>query len=378
MSEPSEEEMIAETARRFAEAELMPGAAERDRNSAFPLAEMKKLGEIGLLAICVDEAWGGSGSTYKAMTMAVEEVSRADASIGVVMSTHHSLACMPIDKHGSEAQKERFLKPLARGEKIGAVAITESQAGSNAADIRTRAVRKDGGYVLTGAKQMITAGAFADIVLLLASTDPDAGPRGITCFIVPTETPGFSVARVEEKLGIKASGTAQLVLDGVELGEEHVLGGIGGGYRLMLSALSRSRLGIAAQAVGIAQAALDASLAYARERSSFGKPIIEHQAVAFRLASMATEIEAARRLTYHAAELLDRGRPFQKESSMAKIFAAEMAERVCSQGLQVLGGYGYLCDYPLERLYRDARICQIYEGTSDIQRMVVSRILAEG
>lgn len=376
MAFTADEEMIRETAERFAQAELAPGAAERDRTSRFPAAELRKLGELGLLGVTVSPDWGGAGATYTALTLAVEAISKADASVGVVMSTHNSLACMPIFQHGTQAQKERFLAPLVSGEKIGAVAITESQSGSNAADIRTRAETRNGRYVLTGTKQFITAGGYADLILLLANTDPQAGPRGITCFIVPTDTSGFSVGRVEEKLGIRSSGTAQLILDGVELGEDHVLGAPGEGYRIILAALGRSRLGIAAQAVGIAQAAFEAALAYARERQSFGKPIIEHQAVGFRLASMATEIEAARQLTYHAAALCDARVPFQKESSMAKLFAAEMAERVCSQALQTLGGYGYLADYPLERLYRDARICQIYEGTSDIQRMIITRMLA--
>ena len=371
-------ELIRETASRFAQAELAPGAARRDRTSEAPLKELRKLGELGLMAVAVPPEWGGAGASYSALTMAVEEISRADASIGVVMSTHNSLACMPIVQHGTDEQKRRFLPSLVSGETIGAIAITESQAGSNAADIRTRAQRADGGYVLNGAKQFITGGSFAGLAVLLASTDPEAGPRGITCFLVPTDTPGFSVGKQEEKLGIRASGTAQLMLENVRLDDGHVLGKPGEGYKIILGALARSRLGIAAQAVGIAQASLDASLAYAKERTSFGQPIIEHQAVAFRLASMATEIEAARQLTYHAAALLDAGKPFQKESSMAKLYASEMAERVCSHGLQVLGGYGYLNDYPLERLYRDARITQIYEGTSDIQRMVISRMLAAG
>jgi alkylation response protein AidB-like acyl-CoA dehydrogenase len=339
------------------------------------MAELKKLGELGMLGVTVAPEWGGAGATYRALTMAVEMISSADASIGVVMSTHNSLACMPIFEHGTETQKERFLRPLVSGQMIGAVAITETQAGSNAADIRTRAQRKNGGYVLNGSKQFITAGGYADVVLLMANIDDDLRSAGITCFIVPTDTPGFSVGRIEEKLGIRSSGTAQLILEGVELSDEHVLGMPGKGYRIILSALGRSRIGIAAQAVGIAQAALDAALVYARERQSFGKPIIDHQAVSFRLANMATEIEAARQLTYRAAELCDAGLSFQKESSMAKLFASEMAERVCSQALQTFGGYGYLADFPVERLYRDARISQIYEGTNDIQRMIIGRAL---
>ena len=371
-----DEEMIRDTARRFARAELAPGAAERDRTSRFPAAELKALARLGMLGVTVPEEWGGVGASYLALTMAVEALAEADASVAVVMSTHNSLACMPILEHGTQAQKERFLGPLVAGEMLGAVAITEPQAGSNAADVRTRAERRGSGYVLNGAKQFITAGAYADLVVLLASTDPAAGPNGLTCFLVPTDTPGFGVGRKEEKLGIRSTGTAQLILTDMELGEEHVLGTPGNGYRILLAALAKSRLGIAAQAVGIAQAALDAAVAYAKERRSFGQAIIDHQAVGFRLASMATEVEAARQLTHHAASLCDRSRPFHKESSMAKLFASEMVERVCSQALQTFGGYGYLADFPIERLYRDARICQIYEGTSDVQRMVISRALA--
>lgn len=374
-TEPTDEEMMQETARRFADAELAPGAAERDQTAIFPKAELKKLGELGLFGVAVPEAWGGVGASFSAFVRTVEEISRADASIGVIMSTHNSLACMPISDHGTDAQKERFLRPLASGDMLGAVSITESQSGSNAADIRTRAVRKDGGYVLNGAKQFVTTGTHADIVLLLANTDPKNSAAGITCFIVPTDAPGVQVQSVGEKLGIKSSGTASMTLDDVELGEEYVLGEPEKGYAIIMAALGHSRLGIAAQAVGIAQAAFDASLAYARERTSFGKRIIEHQAVGFRLASMATEIEASRQLTYHGAALCDAGQPFRKESAMAKILASEMAERVCSAGIQVLGGYGYLADFPLERFYRDARICQIYEGTNDIQRIVISRML---
>ena len=373
-----DEEMIRDTARRFAQAELAPGAAERDRTSRFPAAELRALGELGMLAVTVPADWGGAGASYLALTLAVEALAEADASVAVVMSTHNSLACMPISQHGTKAQKEQFLRPLVTGEQLGAVAITEPQAGSNAADVRTRAERRGSGYVLNGAKQFITAGAHADVVILLASTDPALGPNGLTCFIVPTDTPGFGVGRREEKLGIRSTGTAQLILEEMELGEEHVLGAPGRGYKILLAALAKSRLGIAAQAVGIAQAALDAAVAYARERRSFGQPIIDHQAVGFRLASMATEVEAARQLTYHAARLCDAGRPFHKESSMAKLFASEMVERVCSQALQTFGGYGYLADFPVERIYRDVRVCQIYEGTSDVQRMVISRALAAG
>lgn len=369
---------IRDVARRFAEAEVAPGASGRDRTGEAPRDLLRQLGELGMLSIAVPQEAGGAGASYRASCMAIEEISRADASLGVVMSTHHSLACLPLAEHGTAAQKERYLPALLKGEMIGAVSITESQAGSNAADIRLHARPRNGAYVLSGEKQLITAGAFADLFILLASTDPEAGPKGLTCFLLPRTARGVRIGRVEEKLGLASSGTAQLVLDEVELTDGDILGGKGNGYRILLALLSKSRLGIASQANGIARAALDAALAYARERTSFGQPIIRHQAVGFRLADMATEIEASRQLTLHAASLIDAGAPFYRESSMAKLYAGEMVERVCSKGLQVLGGSGYLRDYPLERYYRDARVCQIYEGTSDIQRMIIARSLEEG
>jgi hypothetical protein len=294
------------------------------------------------------------------------------------MSTHNSLGCMPFLAYGSDEQRERFLVPLAKGELVGGFAVTESQAGSDASDIRVRAERRGDGYVLSGAKQLVTSGSDAGVILVFARTDADAGSRGITCFIVTPDLPGFRVGRVEDKVGIRASGTAELLFEDVELSADRVLGKPGEGLKIALTSLSSSRIGIAAQAVGIAQAALDTAVAYAREREAFGKPIGEHQAVGFRLADMATQIEAARLLTRQAAWLVDSGQPYQVKSSMAKLFAGRMAERVCSDALQIHGGYGYLRDLPLERYWRDARICQIYEGTNEIQHLIISRALLAG
>lgn len=369
-----EHELIV-SARELARQELAPGAADRDRTGEFPLKQLRQLGRAGLLAVTVPQNLGGRGASYRVLSTVIEEVSRADASIGVLASTQHSLVAMPLARHGTPDQIDRFLAPLLRGDHIGAVSITESQSGTNAADIRTRAEFSNGRYRINGAKQLVTAGAFADLILLLAATDPDAGARGLTCFLVPTSTPGLRVGRVEEKLGLTSTGTAELILEEVEVDESAVLGGVNQGYKLLMDALAVSRLGIAAQAVGIAQAALDAALAYADERHSFGKPIKRHQAVGFRMADMATEIEAARSLVLATADRIDHGLPYEQQSSMAKLFAGEMVERVTSQALQIFGGQGYLRTHPVERLYREARVCQIYEGTSDAQRMIIVRSL---
>jgi alkylation response protein AidB-like acyl-CoA dehydrogenase len=367
--------MIKEMARRFAVSELQPTAAERDRSGAFPTETLRRMGGLGLMGVAVPEQWGGAGADYTSLAVAVEEVAAGDGACATIMSTHNSLGCLPINRHGTDAQKERFLKPLAKGKMIGGFSITESQSGSNAADIRTRATPVDDGYIVNGTKHLVTSGSGADVVNLFASTDPEAGTGAICCFIVPMDTPGVEILRVDKKMGIRASGTASIAFNEVKLSSDLMLGKVGQGYQIALESLGISRLGIAAQAVGLAQAALNEALNYAKERESFDKPIIKHQALAFRLADMATRIEAARQLTHHAVALLDAGLPFLKESSMAKLHAAEMAEKVASDAIQIHGGYGYLNDYPVERIYRDARICQIYEGTNDIQRMVISRAL---
>ncbi|MDP6173922.1 MAG: acyl-CoA dehydrogenase family protein, partial [Rhodospirillales bacterium] len=332
------QEMIRDTARRFAETELKPTAAERDRTGDFPTETLRQMGTLGLMGVGVSEEWGGGGADYMSLGLAVEEVATGDGAMATIMSTHNSLGCLPIYRHGTDEQKERFLKSLARGEMVGGFSITESQSGSNAADIRCRATPDGDDYIIDGTKHLVTSGSGADVINLFASTDPAAGPGAICCFIVPMDLPGVEILRVDEKMGIRASGTASISYSQVRVPKDLMLGEPGEGYRIALEALGISRLGIAAQAVGLAQAALNESLAYAKERESFGKPIIHHQAVGFRLADMATQTEAARQLTYQALALLDAGLPFQKESSMAKLFAGEMAERVCSDAVQIFGG----------------------------------------
>jgi len=375
--ELSEEQiMIRDMARAFATEQLAPFAAEWDRTHAFPAAAVRQMGELGLLGMLVPEEWGGAGADHVAYALAIEEVAAGDGACSTIMSVHNSVACMPILKFGSEAQKERFLRPMARGELLGIFCLTEPQAGSDAAAIRMRAVRDGDGYVLNGVKQFITSGKNGQIAITFAVTDPGVGKRGISAFIVPTDLPGYIVSRIEEKMGQRASDTAQITFENLRLPAEFRLGAEGEGYRIALSNLEGGRIGIASQSVGMARAAFEAALAYAKERESFGKAIVEHQAVAFRLADMATEIDAARLLVLRAAALRDRGEPCLKEASMAKLFASEMAERVCSAAIQVLGGYGYVSDFPVERIFRDVRVSQIYEGTSDVQRIVISRAVA--
>ena len=363
---PNEEQLlIRDMARQFAQERLKPFAADWDREHRFPAEAIAEMGQLGFMGMLVPEQWGGAETGHLAYAMALEEVAAGDGACSTIMSVHNSVGCMPILKYGSEAQKQRFLRPLAEGSMLGAFALTEPQAGSDASDLRTRARRDGGHYVLSGAKQFITSGSHAGMVIVFAVTDPGAGKKGISAFIVPTDTPGFSVVRVEDKLGQHASDTCQIQLDEVRIPAELRLGEEGEGYRIALANLEGGRIGIAAQAVGMARAAFEAARDYAHERVTFGKPIIEHQAVAFRLADMATQIAVARQMVHHAACL--------SEASMAKLFASEMAERVCSAAIQTLGGYGYLKDFPVERIYRDVRVCQIYEGTSDVQRMVIAR-----
>jgi alkylation response protein AidB-like acyl-CoA dehydrogenase len=324
----------------------------------------------------VPEAWGGAGADHVAYALAMEEIAAGDGACSTIMGVHNSVACMPILKFGTDAQKERYLRPMARGELLGCFCLTEPQAGSDAANLRCRAQRQGNGYRLNGIKQFITSGKTADIAIVFAVTDPAAGKKGISAFIVPTDTPGYLVTRIEEKMGQRASDTAQITFEDLDLDGDHLLGREGEGYRIALANLEGGRIGIAAQSVGMARAACEAALAYAKERTAFGKPIIEHQAVAFRLADMATGIEAARLMMLRAAGLRDQGLPCLKEASMAKLFASEMAEKVCSSAIQIFGGYGYVTDFPVERIFRDVRVSQIYEGTSDVQRMVIARAIA--
>jgi alkylation response protein AidB-like acyl-CoA dehydrogenase len=374
-----EQTMIRDMARAFAAEQLAPHAAAWDRESTFPADALRQMGELGLLGMLVPEAWDGAGVDHVAYALALEEIAAGDGATSTIMSVHNSVACMPILKFGDDAQKERFLRPLARGEQLGCFCLTEPQAGSDAAALRCRARRDDDHYVLDGTKQFITSGATAQVALVFAVTDPAAGKRGISAFIVPTDSPGYVVAGIEKKLGQRASDTAQIVFDGCRVPVANRLGAEGEGYRIALANLEGGRIGIAAQSVGMARAAFVAALAYARERETFGKPIVTHQAVAFKLADMATRIDAARLLVQRAAALRDAGEACLKEASMAKLFASEMAEAVCSAAIQVHGGYGVLNDFPVERIYRDVRVCQIYEGTSEVQRLVISRALeAEG
>lgn len=372
-----EQLLIQDMTKSFASEQIKPYAAEWDAKGQFPTQALKQMGELGLLGMLVPEEWGGSATGNLAYVLALEEIAAADGATSAIMSVHNSVGCVPILKYGTQQQKERFLAPLARGEIIGAFALTEPHTGSDAAAIKTRAVKDGDHYVINGAKQFITSGDNAGVIIVFAVTDPTAGKKGMSAFLVPRDTEGYEVIRVEEKLGLHASDTCQIALTDVRIHESLRLGAEGEGLKIALSNLEGGRIGIAAQAVGLARAALEEATKYAHERVAFGKPIFEQQAIAFRLASMATEITAARQLVHHAARLKEAGQPCLTEASMAKLFASEMAERVCSKALQVFGGYGYLKDFPIERIYRDARICQIYEGTSDIQRLVIARSLAQ-
>ena len=371
-----EQRLIRDTARQFAQEQLAPHAGERDRTASFPAEAVKAMGELGFMGMLVPTDHDGAGADHVAYALALMEVAEGDGSCSTIMSVHNSVACMPLLKYGTAEQKERFLKPLARGETLGAFCLTEPQAGSDAAALKTRAKRDGNHYVLNGTKQFITSGNNADIAIAFAVTDPAAGKKGISAFIVPTDNPGYKVASVEKKLGQKASDTCQILFEELRLTPDLLLGAEGEGYRIALSNLEGGRIGIAAQAIGMARAAYGAARDYARQRESFGRPIIEHQAVGFRLADMATRIHAAELMVVDAAARRDQGLPCMKEAAMAKLYASEMAEEVASAAIQVHGGYGYLADFPLERIYRDVRVCQIYEGTSDIQRMVIARQIA--
>ncbi|MCP6698726.1 acyl-CoA dehydrogenase [Pseudomonas donghuensis] len=370
-----EQQQISDAVRQFAQERLRPFAEQWDREHRFPKEAIQEMAGLGLFGMLVPEQWGGSDTGYVAYAMALEEIAAGDGACSTIMSVHNSVGCVPILKFGNEQQKQQFLTPLASGAMLGAFALTEPQAGSDASSLKTRARRDGDHYVLNGCKQFITSGQNAGVVIVFAVTDPEAGKRGISAFIVPTDSAGYQVARVEDKLGQHASDTCQIVFDNVRVPVANRLGEEGEGYKIALANLEGGRIGIASQSVGMARAAFEVARDYARERESFGKPLIEHQAVAFRLADMATRVAVARQMVLHAAALRDAGRPALVEASMAKLFASEMAEKVCSDALQTLGGYGYLSDFPLERIYRDVRVCQIYEGTSDIQRMVIARNL---
>jgi len=370
-----EQEMIRDAVRDYARERLAPFAAEWDRKATFPREALAGLAAMGLYGLCVPERWGGAGLDHIAYALALEEVAVGDGATSTILSVQN-LVCGIVNGFGNDAQRQRWLKPLASGKMLGCFCLTEPHVGSDASAIRTTARRDGDQWVLNGVKQFITSGRNADVAIVFAVSDKAAGKKGISAFIVPTGAPGYVVARVEEKLGQHASDTAQIVLENCRIPAENLLGSEGEGYRIALSNLEGGRIGIAAQSVGMARSAFEAARAYAREREAFGRPIIEHQAVNFRLADMATQIEVARHMVLHAAALRDAKRPCLKEASMAKLFASEMAERVCSDAIQIHGGYGYVADFPVERIYRDVRVCQIYEGASDIQRLVIGRAVA--
>ena len=371
-----EQRLVRDTVRAFAADRLAPHAARWDREHHFPREELRALGELGVLGMVTPDGWGGAGMDYVCLAVAIEEIAAGDGGVSTVVSVQNSVVCGPLNAFGTDAQKERYLRPLASGTQLGCFCLTEPAVGSDAAAITTRADRDGDHWVINGVKQFITTGKHADVAIVFAVTDRSAGKKGISAFVVETATPGYVVARVEDKLGQRASDTAQIVFESCRVPVANLLGREGEGYRIALANLEAGRIGIAAQAVGMARAAFDAAVVFARDRSSFGKPIAEHQAIAFKLADMATEIEVARQMVWHAAALRDAGEPCLKEASMAKLFASEMAERVTSAAIQVHGGYGYVADYPVERIWRDVRVCQIYEGTSEIQRLVIARALA--
>ena len=364
---------IRDMARTFATREMAPYVAQWDRDETVSITTLEAMGELGLMGVCIDPEWGGAGADFLSYILAVEEIAAADCGLCNVMSANNSPVCAAIQDYGSRAQKERFLTPLASGQQRGAILLTEPQAGSDASNLRTRAERRDDGYRLNGSKSFITAGQSAHVAMIVAVTDPAAGKRGISCFLVPTDSPGYRVARLEHKLGHRTCDTCQIELEDLVVPAEQRLGDEGEGYRIALAYLMEGRIGVAAQSVGMARTAFEAARLYAEERETFGRPIADHQVIAFKLADMATQIEAARQLTFHAVRLKETGVRALKEASMAKLFASEMVERVTSAAIQIHGGYGYLNDFPLEKIYRDARVTQIYEGTSEVQRIVIGR-----
>jgi butyryl-CoA dehydrogenase len=370
-----EHRMIRDALRSYAQERLAPQAARWDREHHFPQDELGELAALGAFGVAVPEELGGAGLDYVALALVLEEIAAGDGGTSTIISVNNCPVCSIGMAYANERQQEQWLKPLAGGAMLGAFCLTEPHTGSDAAALRTTAVRDGDDYVLNGVKQFITSGKHADVAIVLAVTDKAAGKKGISAFWVPTSAPGYRVAGLEQKMGQHSSDTAQIAFDNCRIPADNLIGTEGMGYRIALSGLEGGRIGIASQAVGMARAAYEAALRYARERETFGQAIFNHQAVQFRLAEMATQIEAARQLILHAAALKDAGEPCLKEAAMAKLFASEMAERVCSDAIQVHGGYGYVSDFPVERIYRDVRVCQIYEGTSDIQKLLIARAL---
>jgi butyryl-CoA dehydrogenase len=370
-----EHQMIRDALRSYAQERLAPNAARWDREHYFPKDELKELAGLGAFGVAVPEQYGGAGLDYVSLALVLEEIAAGDGGTSTIISVNNCPVCSIAMMYANEEQKQRYLVPLARGEMLGAFALTEPHTGSDASALRTTATRDGDHYVLNGTKQFITSGKYGDVAIVMAVTDKAAGKKGISAFWVETNTPGYIVAGLEQKMGQHSSDTAQIVFDNCRVPVQNLIGEEGMGYKIALSGLEGGRIGIASQSVGMARAAYEAALAYAKDRTSFGKPIFEHQSVQFRLAEMAMQIEAARQLILHAASMKDAGLPCLKEAAMAKLFASEMAERVVSSAMQVFGGYGYVADFPVERIYRDVRVCQIYEGTSDIQKILIARAL---
>ncbi|MDB5962187.1 MAG: acyl-CoA dehydrogenase [Massilia sp.] len=370
-----EHQMIRDTLRSFAQERLAPQAAKWDKEAHFPKEELAELAALGAFGVAVPEQFGGAGLDYLSLALVLEEIAAGDGGTSTIISVNNCPVCSIAMTYANDAQKEQWLRPLAQGKMLGAFALTEPHTGSDASALRTTATRDGDFYVLNGTKQFITSGKNGDVTIVMAVTDKAAGKRGISAFWVPTTTPGYIVTGIEHKMGQHSSDTAQILLENCRIPAENLIGVEGQGYKIALSGLEGGRIGIASQSVGMARAAFEAALSYSRERESFGKPIYEHQAVQFRLADMATRIEAARQLIWHAASMKDAGLPCLKEAAMAKLFASEMAERVVSDAMQIFGGYGYVSDFPIERIYRDVRVCQIYEGTSDIQKILIARAL---
>lgn len=371
-----DQEMIRDAVRAFAQEQLWPHAARWDKEHHFPKDAHRGLAALGAYGICVPEAYGGANLDYLTLALVLEEIAAGDGGTSTAISVTNCPVNAILLRYGSEAQKQQWLVPLARGEMLGAFCLTEPHVGSDASALRTTAVRDGDSYVINGVKQFVTSGKHGDVAIVMAVTDRGAGKKGVSAFLVPTSAPGYVVARLEDKLGQHSSDTAQINFDQCRVPVENRLGAEGEGYKIALGGLEGGRIGIAAQSVGMARSALEVAIAYAKDRQSFGTAIFNHQAVGFRLADCATRLEAARQLIWHAASLRDAGRPCLKEAAMAKLFASEAAEQICSAAIQTLGGYGYVSDFPLERIYRDVRVCQIYEGTSDVQKIIIQRALA--
>jgi alkylation response protein AidB-like acyl-CoA dehydrogenase len=373
---PDDHRAVQDAVRAYVQDRIAPHAAEWDKTGHFPAAELKGLAELGCYGVAVPPEYDGAGLDYLALAVILEEIAAGDGATSTIVSVNNCPVCSILMAWANEAQKATWLKPLARGEMLGAFCLTEPHVGSEASGLKTTATKDGDHYVLNGVKQFITSGKHGDVAIVMAVTDKAAGKKGIGAFIVPTNTPGYTVARLEEKMGQHASDTAQILFENCRVPAENLLADEGMGLKIALSGLEGGRIGIASQSVGMARAAFEAALKYAKERVAFGQPIFEHQAVQFRLADMATQIEVARQMIWHAAALKDAGQPCLKEAAMAKLFASEMAERVCSAAIQIHGGYGYVSDFPVERIYRDVRVTQIYEGTSDVQKILIGRALA--